>query len=470
MIPAPRPPAFVFDPHACVGCHACAIACINEHQLPPGVFWRQIVTVNPARVPGMPTWHVSVACNHCLDAPCLRYCPARAIAREPTGAVVIDAGRCIGCRYCSWVCPYDAPRFDAGRGVMHKCTFCTHRLEAGLAPACTSLCPTGALTLGGLDAEGAATLTGFPASDIRPAIRFVSRRPLPPGPAGLQAAAADVGATGHVDVQAIAPAPAPKISLRSEWTLATFTFVAIVSVAWAVGALLGGPRVRVLPLLGLGGAAMALSGSHLGRPERAWRALLNWRHSWLSREVITWPAFLAAVTLWLMIRPGAPAAGWLAAAIGLGCLFCIDRVYAVMARVGRPVLDDGAALGAAVFLAGVLAGAPALAAAAGLHRLAAFLERGRALGALPSRDAGPLLDEGARGLSPASAAWQHPALRLGLGLVAPALIWALAPVSWAPAAAACAVAGEAIDRADLYASLDVETPRASAARALAAAL
>jgi hypothetical protein len=80
------------------------------------------------------------------------------------------------------------------------------------------------------------------------------------------------------------------------------------------------------------------------------------------------------------------------------------------------------------------------------------------------------LGEGGRGLSPASDAWRHPALRIGLGLVAPALIWALAPTSWAPAAVACALAGEAIDRADFYASLDVETPRASAARAMTAAL
>ncbi len=74
--------AFVHDLNTCVGCHACAIACVNENQLEPGRFWRQIVTFNPARAPLVPTFHLSLACNHCLEAPCLRYCPALAIARD----------------------------------------------------------------------------------------------------------------------------------------------------------------------------------------------------------------------------------------------------------------------------------------------------------------------------------------------------------------------------------------------------
>ncbi len=37
---------------------------------------------------------------------------------------------------------------------------------------------------------------------------------------------------------------------------------------------------------------------HLGRKERAWRAVLMWRTSWLSRECIVLPAFIAWVALW----------------------------------------------------------------------------------------------------------------------------------------------------------------------------
>ena len=45
-------------------------------------------------------------------------------------------------------------------------------------------------------------------------------------------------------------------------------------------------------------AGLAASFGHLGRPERAWRAVLMWRTSWLSREVIVVPAMIGLVGLW----------------------------------------------------------------------------------------------------------------------------------------------------------------------------
>ncbi|HWS11709.1 MAG TPA: DmsC/YnfH family molybdoenzyme membrane anchor subunit [Rhodocyclaceae bacterium] len=50
--------------------------------------------------------------------------------------------------------------------------------------------------------------------------------------------------------------------------------------------------------LGLLGAGLAASFLHLGRPERAWRAAAQWRTSWLSREVIVLPLFMAVVALY----------------------------------------------------------------------------------------------------------------------------------------------------------------------------
>lgn len=56
----------------------------------------------------------------------------------------------------------------------------------------------------------------------------------------------------------------------------------------------------VLLVVGLGA-----SFGHLGHPERAWRAALMWRTSWLSREVIMLPAFIAVnVVWWLALRSG----------------------------------------------------------------------------------------------------------------------------------------------------------------------
>jgi DMSO reductase anchor subunit len=43
---------------------------------------------------------------------------------------------------------------------------------------------------------------------------------------------------------------------------------------------------------------LAASFFHLGHPERAWRSAAMWRTSWLAREVIVLPAFMAAVFGW----------------------------------------------------------------------------------------------------------------------------------------------------------------------------
>ena len=42
-------------------------------------------------------------------------------------------------------------------------------------------------------------------------------------------------------------------------------------------------------------AGLFASFFHLGRPERAWRSVAGWRTSWLSREVIVLPLFMALV-------------------------------------------------------------------------------------------------------------------------------------------------------------------------------
>ena len=68
----------------------------------------------------------------------------------PSGPVVYDASKCMGCRYCMVACPFDIPKYeyDALAPRVRKCTFCAERQAAGLAPACTEVCPSGALTFG----------------------------------------------------------------------------------------------------------------------------------------------------------------------------------------------------------------------------------------------------------------------------------------------------------------------------------
>jgi sulfite dehydrogenase (quinone) subunit SoeC len=91
------------------------------------------------------------------------------------------------------------------------------------------------------------------------------------------------------------------------------------------------------------GAALALvfgvlglvaSFFHLGHPERAWRAIAMWRTSWLSRECLALPVFLAAAFLygvahWLN-APWSLTVGVIAALASLGLFVCTAMIYACL--------------------------------------------------------------------------------------------------------------------------------------------
>ena len=75
---------------------------------------------------------------------------------------------------------------------------------------------------------------------------------------------------------------------------------------------------------------------HLGRKTRAWRAVLMWRTSWMSREVIVLPAFIALVALWWLALRLEVAAPWsvllpvlvLGGAVALW--YCTAMIYACL--------------------------------------------------------------------------------------------------------------------------------------------
>ncbi|NML17633.1 dimethyl sulfoxide reductase anchor subunit family protein [Azohydromonas caseinilytica] len=117
------------------------------------------------------------------------------------------------------------------------------------------------------------------------------------------------------------------------------------SVALAFAALAGVAPAPGVLLLALGVAqalllvALASAFAHLGRPERAWRAAAMWRTSWMSREVIVLPAFMAAVAGWaLAVWCQAPAGAQALLAAGVLALaallwLCTGMIYACLRMV-----------------------------------------------------------------------------------------------------------------------------------------
>jgi len=129
---------------------------------------------------------VPVGCQHCDDPPCMHVCPTTATRKRPDGIVTVDYDLCIGCAYCDVAGPYQA-RFKVSRprtaygvptrdellrdderrgGVSQKCTFCSDRVDSGLArgrvpgvdadatPACVNACIADALHFGDVEDPG----------------------------------------------------------------------------------------------------------------------------------------------------------------------------------------------------------------------------------------------------------------------------------------------------------------------------
>lgn len=152
--------AFYVDIANCTGCKACQVACKDKNNLPTGVRWRRVfqyeggewLLVNGEMIPSdVYAYFVSSACMHCENAICMEVCPSAAISKREDGIVLINQNRCIGCRYCSWACPYGALLFNEESGVMTKCNMCYDLVDKGERPACVEGCPYRAMDFGPLD-------------------------------------------------------------------------------------------------------------------------------------------------------------------------------------------------------------------------------------------------------------------------------------------------------------------------------
>jgi Fe-S-cluster-containing dehydrogenase component len=139
------------DTTKCVGCMDCVVACKTENDVPQGYNRDWIAYDTCGEHPDLDMEIRSERCNHCDNPPCVYCCPCGAShIHERGGVVLVHHNKCSGCKACLAACPYDA-RFIHPEGYADKCTFCIHRVEAGMDPACVSVCPTHCMHFGDLD-------------------------------------------------------------------------------------------------------------------------------------------------------------------------------------------------------------------------------------------------------------------------------------------------------------------------------
>lgn len=197
----------VIDLERCMGCNACVEACKVENNTGQGILWMYLFRLEQGEYPSVNWLFMPRPCMHCDNAPCVKVCPVGARHKREDGFVLTDFDRCIGCRYCEVACPYGVNYFNWKRparnqyfawrkgegdnvygtgsvrdhirdaippyrnpdhkklygkekrlvsggghykGVVEKCTWCVHRVEKGLLPACVANCPVSALHFGDL--------------------------------------------------------------------------------------------------------------------------------------------------------------------------------------------------------------------------------------------------------------------------------------------------------------------------------
>lgn len=171
----------LIDINKCIGCNYCTYACQAINNLADDMLYNVVTTETTQNGT---EFFLSRPCMQCEEAPCVHVCPVQATYYRPDGIVAMDYTRCIGCRYCQVACPYGARVFnwrdpietslkspDFGtqevdnrpRGVVEKCHFCSHRIDASVdrglvpgvdtaaTPACVVACPTGARVFGDLN-------------------------------------------------------------------------------------------------------------------------------------------------------------------------------------------------------------------------------------------------------------------------------------------------------------------------------
>jgi len=312
--------AFEVNLDQCTGCKACVAACHSLNGLDEHESWRDMGALTGLeKEPYLQT--VTTACHHCVDPACASGCPVLAYEKDAvTGIVRHLDDQCIGCSYCILKCPYDVPKFNVKRGIVRKCDMCQQRLAVGEAPACVQSCPSEAIAIRIVKIDevveaakrpGERLLPGaFDSSYTQPTTRYVTQRVMP--------ASARSQTENELHLE------------EAHWPLAWMLVLTQLAAGLMVAAACCYALPAVAQFLSIGSGAVLAVGLgasvlHLGQPFRAWRVFLGWRRSWLSREILAFGGFFKIVLAAAWFNH--PALNALAAAVGLGSVFCSAMVY-----------------------------------------------------------------------------------------------------------------------------------------------
>ena len=132
----------------CVACRLCEVHCVAAHSRSKDVL-KAFKRESPRplariRVQERGALSFALTCRHCQEPLCVYACLTGAMRRTGSGAVVVDAEKCIGCWTCVLACPFGAVTPDHAAHVAVKCDLC----EGQEAPWCVTYCPNAALLAG----------------------------------------------------------------------------------------------------------------------------------------------------------------------------------------------------------------------------------------------------------------------------------------------------------------------------------
>ncbi|MEM9643629.1 MAG: DmsC/YnfH family molybdoenzyme membrane anchor subunit [Planctomycetota bacterium] len=331
--------AFEVDLDSCSGCKACVVACHTLNGLEEDESWRRVgsITIGQSE-PGSESaqadntgsgpkaigvQHVTTACHHCEDPGCLNGCPVKAYDKDPvTGIVRHLDDQCIGCKYCTMMCPYEVPKYSDRLGIVRKCDMCHNRLAVGEAPACVQSCPNEAIKIRLVDRKsttgGRRDDDAVDSGSVNQGIRASAKSLAPGAPPSDITLPTTVYVSSRSNELGLASDDGVDEVAESHWPLGALLIATQISVGMliaerfiAAGLYVSGqemPRmmtavVATVSLL-VGMAGLNLAPLHLGQPLRAWRVFLGLRTSWLSREAVVLGKYVGALAtavalLWL---------------------------------------------------------------------------------------------------------------------------------------------------------------------------